>query len=1278
MTCVPRGWYAPAMSRVLFKWTREGLIAANTGTPFTVGGLEALCSSHRSDKKDDAPRAFACSAEAIQKVRELRSNRLEAYKQCPGDIVEHTRAEKEMGKDYTNRLLLELLQNADDAAAEKPIGYKGLGFKAVLDISDHVRIRSGHLRVCFDLEESRQALLTAGLPNRDEVPVLRLPFWDDRDLGIPEAEGTYDTIIFLPWKVEDGRKDLFAGEWKTICGDPTILLFLNALEEVVWQPPEGDPTVWQCDRRTEAFQLSMRRGTDDPQCSCWRILRDPSGSTTNAAAAPVDSNGRPLPYRYDKVRVFFPTDENSPLPLVLHGEFDLEQNRKRVRPSGSRAEIVQSLAGCVRLVLCLVQDDGTFLDMLQPREGLAGLDQEIWEAIKANVQDMPLPQSKVRIDEVRLRPSSCSMNGWREFKELLERYRPGGLTGLQLLPPGVDNDRREKVVLTFNPDARLNIERLRALPVFPVEGHDQPVAAALCHLFFPPDDNQPRPTPEGIRIRFLRKDFAEACKADPAVQVLLTDLGVCEFTSYGIANALAQQRFEGVSQQALWDYLLVVIAPFLQDSDEVMDWKDKAREGLTSCIDVPCRDGCWRPAIEVYAGHEWANDDFLDRAYGSRPDRTFLAPPPPEETARKTFERVARWLGVGWAPKVLPVVNYQDKRETKEGILWRVGFPLSQPPARWKEHCNELNKDGQDFHRTARLRQDWSLDGDEEVLSLSGAFASIVREWNSYESYLQAVIYRSSNMRADYDNEKVWSAPSYLAHLFSHVAWIPVEGSETPVAACDVFLEGSPVHQALAGWVLAPAVKAIGDAARGLGIRESWSALTKDDWGRWLTRAAQSAATQAPEVRKRIRALYEETLARSSMDGTRGLRWDGPVWCIEKRLDNTEVWHLEKSPQNILFVDRPDLARLRLGGARTFPVELGWIRNKQKVANIFRIGPLSERLQGTVTFANGVIDENLVEKIRDRLQNRIKCLAACLRVKGKDAEAAKQKWDELGFRIGRELHVDFVLDSQPLDTQARPTFFQPKSERECPILWFDIGDNFTDQGQPRDIVWEEVAAALCYTAGLALEDGTVFAALLSCGEDSLKRKLLNLGVIEEEIQSALPKPRTPPVSTAPTAVQQAQPTAASLVTPESSSGGHPPTSAGGNGGGHGGGGGGGENRAHRALKDRLWEHPELIEAGMQQYRREPELASHFRPDLILKDAQGKYVAVEVETEFPDESDYGVWQAVAYKHVAAAEFNQQCDHVRGVLVAPQIPNSIKEKCRQLGVEPVEVGREILTD
>ena len=75
------------------------------------------------------------------------------------------------------RILLELLQNAYDAFATKPIGSKGVGFKAVLNICDEPRIHSGFLHCIFDRQRSRNLLQDAKLVEIDDpVPLLRFPF----------------------------------------------------------------------------------------------------------------------------------------------------------------------------------------------------------------------------------------------------------------------------------------------------------------------------------------------------------------------------------------------------------------------------------------------------------------------------------------------------------------------------------------------------------------------------------------------------------------------------------------------------------------------------------------------------------------------------------------------------------------------------------------------------------------------------------------------------------------------------------------------------------------------------------------------------------------------------------------------------------------------------------------------------------------------------------------------------------------------------------------------
>lgn len=744
------------------------------------------------------------------------------------------------------------------------------------------------------------------------------------------------------------------------------------------------------------------------------------------------------------------------------------------------------------------------------------LESEIWRAVKIAVPNMKLPQSGAMVGEVRLCPESGQdfpwssherLGNWKAFKEVLQKRRPGGLSGLNMLLPGVDTPTREQVICTFNPGAHFTTRDLEVLPLFPIGGQDMPVGASDYCLFFPPQDGQPQPAPESIRIAFLQKQFSEECSKKAGGASLLKTLGVSEFSPANIAKAFSAQELESIQPEVLWNYLQSVVTPMLKNSDAVMDWKDKHRASLIERINVPCRNGAWRPAIEVYAGQDWTGDNFLEHAYASRSDRAFLCTPPEDEEDRKHFKLLARWLGVGWSPKVAPVANYADKSETQEGVRWSGGvFPVTPMPSKWREHCAELTTTSHcNFDRyTARLRQDWTIDGDEAVLRLPGVFAYVVREWGCYKDFLQSIVYRSSNRQRDNDKEKLWPSASYLAHLFKHEEWIPAEEGDRLAAARDVFIQEERVHEELKGWVFAPSVEVNTAVAKEIGIRAGWDDVKREDWLRWLKRSLELKPTRTQVYQAHITALYQQALRHfgDRYDERDQRLWYEAIWCVEKRPDNTAVWHLEGDSRKIFYVDRPDLSRLRWDKLRIFPVELGWSGNRDKVRNIFGVSPLSVHLRGMAEFTGGERDE-LSEKIRERFENRVRCLAAFLKVRGNEAEAAQERWKELFFHVGHGLRVNFLLNGGDPEIQPAPTFFQTKTEQTEPALWLDAIDNFDNQGQPRDIAWEEVGSALCYTAGLPLEDGTVFCALLSCGEDSLKRKLLNLRVTELDVQTAL-------------------------------------------------------------------------------------------------------------------------------------------------------------------------------
>ena len=131
------------------------------------------------------------------------------------------------------------------------------------------------------------------------------------------------------------------------------------------------------------------------------------------------------------------------------------------------------------------------------------------------------------------------------------------------------------------------------------------------------------------------------------------------------------------------------------------------------------------------------------------------------------------------------------------------------------------------------------------------------------------------------------------------------------------------------------------------------------------------------------------------------------------------------------------------------------------------------------------------------------------------------------------------------------------------------------------------------------------------------------------------------------------------------------TSDGGGSGGHGGSGGGGEGRLHQNLKEYLADNPSQLGAGLTLIKPEYAFKSGDKVDILLKDSSGKPVTVEVETHIPSGNYVGVWQAVKYKHLAAVQYQLPCEEVCSILAAPEIPDDVKEKCVELGIETREV-------
>ncbi|MFF7053318.1 sacsin N-terminal ATP-binding-like domain-containing protein [Streptomyces griseorubiginosus] len=287
---------------------REGvLFAANTGAPLDAAGVESLSTLRASAKR-----------------------------------------EPQNGPDATD----------PTAGAVGAVGRFGVGFAAVLAVTDEPAVVGRHGGVRWSLAEAREhaaetARHSPGLGDeirrRDgHVPLLRLPF---------AAEGTapdpYDTVVILPLR-DAAAADL--AERLLHAVDDALLLALPGLEEVVIETDttrtisrrtDGVLTVVEDSRDgTTRWRTASAHGPLTPELLADRPVEErlrPHWSLT--WAVPADADGSPAHPRTSPV-VHAPTPSDEPLgvPALLIASFPLDTTRRHAAPGPLTDFLVQRAA----------------------------------------------------------------------------------------------------------------------------------------------------------------------------------------------------------------------------------------------------------------------------------------------------------------------------------------------------------------------------------------------------------------------------------------------------------------------------------------------------------------------------------------------------------------------------------------------------------------------------------------------------------------------------------------------------------------------------------------------------------------------------------------------------------------------------------------------------------------------------------------------------------------------------------------------------------------------
>lgn len=115
--------------------------------------------------------------------------------------------------------------------------------------------------------------------------------------------------------------------------------------------------------------------------------------------------------------------------------------------------------------------------------------------------------------------------------------------------------------------------------------------------------------------------------------------------------------------------------------------------------------------------------------------------------------------------------------------------------------------------------------------------------------------------------------------------------------------------------------------------------------------------------------------------------------------------------------------------------------------------------------------------------------------------------------------------------------------------------------------------------------------------------------------------------------------------------------------------GAGESSEHVKLKERVARNPSAVlgEAGLALVAEEYLFPTGDRADLVLSDAFGRIVGVEIEVEVQDGQPEGLLQAIKYRRMLELVAGRNPGDSRSMLIAYQIAKPMAELADRYGIE-----------
>lgn len=332
-------------------------------------------------------------------LNKIRENLLKEAIQSPSLLLELSKLEGYIAETYASRVIIELLQNADDAKSTdfyiricdkylicanngaiftendlasicsnakstkirgEGIGYRGIGFKSVIDVSNVIHLFSGEINVTFSKELTKQELKSSY-----NVPLIRIPhpFKSQNELEIMDycqklkANGFKTIFIF-----ENINQEKLINEISSF--NEECILFINNVTDV---KIIKDDNLFKRYTVTRYLEDSFTKNNieivykENRYNEAWRIYKH---NFFSIAINEVDNKVAPLKHENSFVHAFLPSNDITGIACRLNGDFSTDPSRTRIVVDEKTKSLIHHITEYVKNICTSKLNNHELLELL--------------------------------------------------------------------------------------------------------------------------------------------------------------------------------------------------------------------------------------------------------------------------------------------------------------------------------------------------------------------------------------------------------------------------------------------------------------------------------------------------------------------------------------------------------------------------------------------------------------------------------------------------------------------------------------------------------------------------------------------------------------------------------------------------------------------------------------------------------------------------------------------------------------------------------------------------